>query len=85
MKTATYRGLDGKDFTVEYDETAPCIACGLPVVDASMGGTSLCPWCDCGQYRDGCDWAYRWNRETNKAEPVFPHPEHAVQHEGAMA
>jgi hypothetical protein len=53
MKTATYHGLDGKDFTVEYDENAPCIMCGLPVVEASMGGTVVCPWCDCDLYRDG--------------------------------
>ena len=38
MKTATYR-KDGSDFTVEYDEAAPCIVCGEPVVEASMGGT----------------------------------------------
>ena len=35
MKTATYRALDGKDFTVEYDPEGPCVACGLPVVEAS--------------------------------------------------
>jgi hypothetical protein len=51
MKTATYRGLDGKDFTVEYDENAPCIVCQEPVVEASMGGTGVCPWCDCGHCR----------------------------------
>jgi len=48
MKTATYRGLDGKDFTVEYDENAPCIVCGEPVIEASVGGTVVCPWCDMG-------------------------------------
>ena len=77
MKTATYTGLDGKKFTVEYDENAPCISCGLPVLDASMGGTALCPWCDCGTYRDGCAWLYRLQpqpfSETCALEPVFPH------------
>lgn len=53
MKTATYRGLDGVPFTLEYDELAPCIACGLPVFEASTGGTALCPWCDCGLSRQG--------------------------------
>jgi len=53
MKTATYTGMDGKKIKVEYDEKAPCIWCGLPVESASMGGTNLCPWCDCGVYRDG--------------------------------
>jgi len=50
-KTATYRGSDGQDFTVEYDENAPCIICGEPVMEASMGGTSICPSCDIGQCR----------------------------------
>lgn len=57
MKTATYRGRDGKDFAVEYDPQGPCISCGLPVVEASMGGTKLCPWCDCGMYRNGAHWS----------------------------
>lgn len=51
MKTATYTDLDGKEFTVEYDENAPCQICQEPVVEASMGGTSICPWCDCGNCR----------------------------------
>lgn len=51
MKTATYRLRDGSDLRVEYDENAPCINCGEPVVEASMGGTALCPWCDCGKCR----------------------------------
>jgi hypothetical protein len=76
MKTATYTGFDGEKFTVEYDENAPCIGCGLPVIEASMGGTALCPWCDCGIYRDGCQHSYRWN-EDGKWEAVFPHPEHS--------
>ena len=48
MKTATYRGLDGKDIKILYDEGAPCIVCGEPVVAASVGGTAICPWCDMG-------------------------------------
>lgn len=51
MKTATYKKLDGEEFKVEYDENAPCIICGEPVVEASMGGTVICPWCDCGHCR----------------------------------
>ena len=53
MKKVKYNTLGGKTIEVEYDETAPCICCGLPVVSASMGGTALCPWCDCGNYRNG--------------------------------
>ena len=55
MKTATYTGMDGKPFTVEYDETAPCRICGRPVMDASMGGTDVCPYCDCGVKRPDKD------------------------------
>lgn len=58
MRKATYTDLKGKKFTVEYDEKAPCIWCGLPVESASMGGTNLCPACDCGVYRDGTKWTY---------------------------
>jgi hypothetical protein len=76
MRTVTYRGLDGEPFTVEYDPDAPCSVCGKPVIEASMGGTDVCPWCDCGDYRDGCKWSFRWNHDTNRMEPVFPHPEH---------
>lgn len=53
MRIATYTKMDGKKLKVEYDEKAPCRICGLPVEHASMGGTDVCPWCDCGNYRDG--------------------------------
>lgn len=55
-ETATYVGLDGKEFTVKYDPEAPCWCCGEPVVAASMGGTVICSWCDCGKHRDGTPW-----------------------------
>ncbi len=48
---ATYTGLDGKPFEVEYDPSAPCRICKYPVVAASMGGTDVCPWCDMGVER----------------------------------
>lgn len=35
----------------EYDEDTPCVICGEPVIGASMGGTSICPACDCGKCR----------------------------------
>jgi len=57
MKKATYRGLDGKEMIVEYDPNAACISCGLSVVQASTGGTKICPWCDCGMYRNGEHWS----------------------------
>jgi len=67
---ATYRGVDGKERVVEYDPQAPCISCDLPVLHASMGGTRLCPWCDCGMYRDGTYWAIDdvMNTERRKAK-----------------
>lgn len=51
MKTATYFTTDRGEIQVEYDENAPCIVCGEPVVAASMGGTAICSWCDCGRCR----------------------------------
>lgn len=51
LKTATYTKLDGTPFVVEYDPQAPCIVCHEPVIAASVGGTAVCPWCDCGVCR----------------------------------
>ena len=51
MKTAKYRLIGGKEIEVEYDPNAPCIVCEQPVIAASMGGTAICPWCDCGNER----------------------------------
>lgn len=56
MKTATYTGIDGEKIEVSYDETFPCILCKQPVTEASMAGTLICPWCDCGKNRDGTPW-----------------------------
>lgn len=58
-KTATYiSAIDHKPFDVEYDDDDPCIICKLPVIEASVGGTAVCPWCDCGYDRDGTKWDY---------------------------
>lgn len=51
MKTAVYRQPSGASLIVDYDENAPCLGCGLPVVEASMSGTAVCPWCDTGRCR----------------------------------
>lgn len=59
MKVAIYKTLDSKDLKVEYDENAPCIVCGLPIENASMGGTAICPSCDCGKYRDGTEMTFK--------------------------
>lgn len=61
MKTVTYRDFKGQPFTVEYDETAPCRVCHQPVVAASMGGTDVCPSCDCGRCRfcGKSQWAFK--------------------------
>lgn len=57
LKTAKYTGVDGKEFSVTYDPQASCLSCGQPVISASMGGTAICSWCDCGKYRDGSEWS----------------------------
>jgi len=51
MKKTKYNLINGKTIEVEYDENASCIICGEPVIDASMGGTVICPWCDVGKCR----------------------------------
>ena len=68
MKEATYKILGsyfcfgaGAEITIMYDETAPCRMCGLPVGAASMGGTDVCPSCDCGVNRDGSPRVYPAN------------------------
>ena len=69
MKEATYNLADGVQLTVEYDETAPCRICGKPVESASVGGTDVCPWCDCGKHRDGRDWTYEETMAMIGKEP----------------
>ena len=66
MKKATYTLTNGKEKTIEYDEKAPCWSCGLPVGSASMGGTVICPACDCGQHRDGRKWTPEDYKHTNE-------------------
>ena len=56
-KTAVYTDRDGNNFEVSYDPDAPCWMCGLAVEEASMGGTVICPSCDCGLNRDGSQWS----------------------------
>ena len=51
MKSAEYRLVGGGLLLISYDEDAPCRVCGEPVGEASMGGTDVCPACDCGVCR----------------------------------
>jgi hypothetical protein len=51
VKKVTYNLAGGGTTTVEYDENVPCKICGEPILDASMGGTDICPGCDCGRCR----------------------------------
>ena len=52
-----------KRIEIEYDETAPCRICGLPVQAASTGGTDVCPCCDCGDFRNGERWTIYPDKE----------------------
>jgi len=82
MKTATYHLRDGGTQTLEYDENAPCQICGQPVLEASMGGTAICPWCDMGVCRycgvsacivgehvDGGASLKRWREHVARCKP----------------
>lgn len=42
-----------------FDGSRPCRICSLPVMALSFGGPDVCPWCDCGNYRDGEPWTFR--------------------------
>ena len=57
MKTAQYK-TDKGIIEVVYDPDSPCRVCGQPVIEASVGGTAICPWCDSGYRRDGTQWTY---------------------------
>jgi hypothetical protein len=50
------KNTEYKLIEIEYDETAPCKICNLPVREASMSGTDICPSCDCGRFRNGEKW-----------------------------
>ena len=44
-----------------FDPTFPCAYCEEPVLQLSVGGSAVCPWCDMGHNRDGT----RWDMETH--------------------
>ena len=48
---AIYHNINDEEIRVEYDDEAPCVCCGEPVIGASMGGTNLCGPCDMGKCR----------------------------------
>jgi hypothetical protein len=73
-KEAEYRLDDGERLVVTYDPASPCRICGLSVLEASVGGTDVCPWCDCGYYRDGCPWQLR--HAAGGFMPLLPHLKH---------
>ncbi len=79
MKIAKYPLLGGGVKEVEYDENALCIFCGEPVVEASMGGTVICPWCDCGNCRY-CGEKYLTGRETTNEGCIAVIKRHIKQH-----
>jgi len=74
MKTVTYPLMGDKKYTITYDETLPCIVCGNPVINASMGGPRVCPSCNIGRSRDGkrrgIDFI-DWIRRATEPVPTF--------------
>jgi len=78
MKKVKYTVHGGEVVEIEYDENAPCVSCGLPVVAASMSGTKFCSWCDMGVYRDGEKWDMRdlldVDRRKSRAQEKFSAP-----------
>jgi hypothetical protein len=79
VKTASYRLHDGSSREIEYDENAPCHWCGLPVVEASMGGTACCPWCDLGQCRFDKSHRVDWNPMNPETGKMYPPSWHYEQ------
>ncbi len=79
MKIATYNKQGGGTFEVQYDENAPCIVCGEPVLEASMGGTAICPSCDCGKCRY-CGETFLSGRERTREECEAVIKAHIAQH-----
>jgi len=65
FKSAIYNTKEGVK-TFYYDPNSPCIMCGKPVVEASTGGTAICPCCDIGVHRDGTPWSYKETLEMGK-------------------
>ena len=65
MKILTLYEKNGSRYTVEikYDD---------PSVESVknqfvIGGTDVCPWCDCGRNRDGTPWGeVEYKRATTK-------------------
>lgn len=72
MKSAHYsvtdRDSNSKHYLVVYDEDAPCVFCGLPVVLASVSATAICGWCDNGTPRIP-EWQIR-NRNRDRPRPT---------------
>lgn len=44
------------DGPCHFDPTFSCIFCDEPVGSLSLGGSAICPYCDCGHHRDGRQW-----------------------------
>lgn len=67
MKSARYRVSDREGnrsyYLVVYDETKPCVLCGLPVLSASVSATAICGPCDNGTPRIP-EWQIRDRRRN---------------------
>lgn len=69
IKTSIYRLTDGTSKEFTYEDQDPCMICGLPVIHASMSGTNICAWCDCGNNRDGTKVSMdEWNQRNKRVK-----------------
>lgn len=53
----------------DFDPERLCDLCGKPVMYTSMGGPTICPWCDCGKLRPD---------NSMVVEPVYQYEIHAT-------
>ena len=68
MKTLKYLKEDSTYGEIEYDENAPCVGCGKPVLNASCGGIDICPACDGGEIWNGSIYVRDIRKNNKKLE-----------------
>ena len=83
MKTITrYGGPGAKDYTMEFDDEAPCSICREPVGDLSISGPSVCPSCDLGKCRYCGVALMAFKEEIDGGRSLRELREHVASHKG---